>query len=106
MNILLMSMPDIAPFYRAWKILSPALGIASIAGSLDRRHHVGLADLVLKRGNLKKAVDDALKRTDPDLVGLSAMTFQYDTALRIARYIKTASPGVKIYRRKWRGSPG
>ncbi len=96
MNILLMSMPDIAPFYRPWKMLSPNLGISSIAGNLDARHHVGLADLVLKRNNLKKAVDEALRRIDPGLIGLSAMTFQYDSAVRIARYLKTVAPKAKI----------
>ncbi len=96
MNILLMSMPDISPFYRPWKILSPALGIASIAGNLDNRHKIGLADLVLKRKNLKKAVDQAIKHMNPDLVGLSAMTFQFDSAVRIARYLKAVAPRVKI----------
>jgi anaerobic magnesium-protoporphyrin IX monomethyl ester cyclase len=91
-----MSMPDISPFYRPWKILSPSLGIASIAGNLDSRHHIGLADLVLKRKNLKNAVDEALKRIKPELVGLSALTFQYDSAVRVARYIKTVAPDTKI----------
>ena len=96
MNILLMSMPDIFPFHRTNNIQCTNLALASIAGNLDSRHQVGIANLILKRKNVKRAVEKALKRTNPDLVGLSAMTFQYDTALRIARHIKNISPNIKI----------
>ena len=92
MNILLMSMPDIFPFHRTNNIQCPNLALASIAGNLDSRHKVEIANLILKRKNVKRAVEKALKKTNPDLVGLSAMTFQYDTAFRIARHIKSISP--------------
>ena len=44
MRVLLMSMPDTTPHIakREWE--APSLGIASIAGNLDRRHEVWLAD--------------------------------------------------------------
>ena len=91
-----MSMPDIFPYHRTWKIICPNLGLASLAGNLDARHKVKIAELVIKRENVKKAVEKALRKTNPELVGLSAMTFQYDTALRVARHIKTISPKTKI----------
>lgn len=96
MNILLMSMPDIHPFFRTWKMMTPNLALSSIAGNLDERHSVGIADLVLKRKNVRKAVLEALKKVKPDVVGLTAMSFQYDSAIRIARLIKGIDPRTKI----------
>ncbi len=68
MNILLVSMPDMSPF-PTLEDIEPGSGNRSIAGNLDNRHKIGLADLVLKRRNLKKAVDQAIKHMNPDLVG-------------------------------------
>lgn len=91
-----MSMPDIHPFFRTWKMMTPNLALSSIAGNLDERHRVGIADLVLRRKNVRKAVLEALRRTAPAVVGLTAMSFQYDTAIRIARMIKGIDPRIKI----------
>lgn len=96
MNILLISMPDIHPFFRTWKMTTPSLALSSIAGNLDSRHKVGIADLVLKRKNVRKAVLEALELTNPKIVGLTAMSFQYDTAIRVAKLIKETNPGIKI----------
>lgn len=96
MRVLLMSMPDIFPFSRPWKMLAPSLALSSIAGNLDERHTVGIADLVLKRKDVKRAVVEALERTRPEVVGITAMTFQYDTAIKIARLIKNTDPKIKI----------
>lgn len=96
MNILLLAMPDIVHTYPDSVITTPNLGLSSIAGNLDKRHRVTIADLVVKRKNVKEAVLEALNKTQPDMVGLSAMTFQYHTALRIARLIKELFPHIKI----------
>ena len=71
-----MSMPDTAPYTakREWE--APSLGIASIAGNLDPRHQVWLADLVVRRWSVAASVRRALRKYRPDIVGLSAMTFQ------------------------------
>lgn len=89
-------MPDINVFFNPWKMLVPNLALSSLAGNLDPKHVVGIADLVLKRHNVRKAVVAAVKRIRPDLVALSAMTFQYDTAVRVARLIRDLSPGVRV----------
>jgi radical SAM superfamily enzyme YgiQ (UPF0313 family) len=96
MNILLMSMPDITLGYPTKVITPPNLAIISLAGNLDKKHKVKAADLISRRKNIQGAVLETLNRTNPDVVGLSAMTFQYDTALRIARFIKNVHPGIKI----------
>lgn len=95
MNILLMSMPDITSGYPNDLISAPNLALNSIAGNLDKKHNVKIADLVLKRKNVKKAVVEAIRKTKPDVVGLSAMTFQYNTAVSIAKFIKTRNPFIK-----------
>lgn len=94
-KILLMAMPDIHPSYHSWKGLTPSLALSSIAANLDKRHTVTIADLVLKRKDVKQAVLEALEKSDPEVVGLSTMTFQYDTAVKIARFVKQINPQIK-----------
>lgn len=96
MNILLMAMPDIISGYPDKIILPPNLALSSLAGNLDKKHFVRTADLILKRKDVKGAVEEALQKTNPRLVGLSAMAFQYHTAARIAEYIKKKYPHIKI----------
>jgi len=94
MNILLLSMPDSIPHFSpsAWKPPSLACGLLA---SNTPRHNVFIGDLVLKRNDVAGAVREAIKTYRPKLVGLSAMSFQYDTARRIAALIKREFPDVK-----------
>jgi radical SAM superfamily enzyme YgiQ (UPF0313 family) len=91
-----MSMPDAHPYFQSLTMAGPNLALSSIAGNLEGSHNVGIGDLILKRKNIRRAVLQALKKTQPDIVGLSAMSFQYDTAIRIARFIKNKDPSIKI----------
>jgi anaerobic magnesium-protoporphyrin IX monomethyl ester cyclase len=95
MNILLISLPNICTGYPTNIVMAPHLGLSSIAGNLDKKHNVKIADLVLKRKNIKEAVLESLRETKPDIVGLSAMTFQYKTSMRIARFIKEMEPSIR-----------
>ena len=96
MKVLLMSMPDTAPYIakREWE--APALGISSIAGNLDRRHEVWVSDLVVRKWSVRSSVRRCLRKYRPDIVGLSAMIFQYFTARKIARMIKEELPGCLV----------
>lgn len=96
MDILLMALPDIVFIYPTKIITTPNLALSSLAANLDKRHNVKVADLVLKRKNVKGAIKEALDRTKPHIVGLSAMTFQYSTALKIAKFIKAVHSHIKI----------
>lgn len=96
MNILLMGMPDVSPGYLPNLGRASNLSLQSLAGNLDKRHNVKIADLVLKRQKVKRAIMQALNKVRPDVIGLTAMTFQYDTAAKIASFIKDLSPGIKI----------
>lgn len=73
----------------------PNLALASLAGSVEA-HDVRVLDLVLVKENLKQALERHLDAFSPDLVGMSSMTFQYDTMIRIAGYIRRRMPEVKL----------
>ena len=88
-------MPDIYQTWNPTHILGPWLGGASIAGNCEG-HEVYVGDLVLKRDDVKTGIDEAIRITEPQVIGLSAMTFQYPTAYRVASYVKANYPGIPI----------
>ncbi|MFH0782139.1 MAG: radical SAM protein [Pseudomonadota bacterium] len=94
MRILLFAMPDTADILQTIGCM-PNLALASLAGSVEG-HDVHILDLLLKKPAVKKAIHDAITTYDPEVIGLSAMTFQFDTLLRIATYIKSAHSDIKI----------
>jgi anaerobic magnesium-protoporphyrin IX monomethyl ester cyclase len=97
MKILLISMPDVAPIIiHETAVHLPNHGIASIAGNIDEEHDVQIIDLVRKRSSVKKYLTKIIKKSQPGLVGLSAMTWQYDTCIKIAHLIKTLLPTTRI----------
>ncbi len=95
MNILLLSMPDCAPHFNANRWKPPNLAISSIAGNIEG-HNVYLADLILRRTRIAETIKELLLQYQPDIVGLSAMSFQFATAKRIADFIKSLKKDIKI----------
>ncbi len=97
MKVLLMSMPDVAPLIiHEAAIHMPNLGVASVAANIDAQHEVHTVDLIRKRRNVKQYVTRTLKKLRPDLVGLSSMTWQYETCVKIIRLAKRVLPEAKI----------
>ncbi len=97
MKVVLISMPDVAPLViHEEAVHLPCLGIASIAGNIHERHQILLIDLIRKRRSIHSYLTQQLKRIRPDIVGLSTMSWQWDTCCRIIRLIKSIVPGVKI----------
>ena len=76
--------------------MAPNLAISSIAGNIQPHHEVALADLVLKRKNLLPSIKKTVEEYQPDVIGLSAMTFQFNTARQIAEFIKNLQNDIKI----------
>jgi len=77
MKILFFSMPDgTHPLYPRF-CRPPNLGLASLAGGVKEEAETFVADLILRREDVQAAIQEALERVRPDLVGLSCMTFQY-----------------------------
>ena len=97
MKVLLISMPDVVPLIiHEAAFHMPNHGIASVGGNIDAEHEVYLVDLIRKRRSIKKYLTKVIGKIKPDLVGLSAMTWQYDTCIKISHLIKELSPEVKI----------
>ncbi|HYA13654.1 MAG TPA: radical SAM protein [Syntrophales bacterium] len=97
MKVALISMPDVIPIViHEMALHMPNHGIACIGGNVDEGHHVSLIDLIRKRKGISAYLTKTLKRINPDLVGLSAMTWLYPTALALIRLIKSILPHVKI----------
>lgn len=92
-----MSMPDVAPLViHEAAIHLPGHGIACVGGNIDETHDVYIVDLIRKRRQLKKYITRILLKIRPDIVGVSAMAWQYDTCIKIIRLIKNVLPDVKI----------
>ncbi len=90
-------MPDVVPIIiHETAVHMPNHGIASVGGNIDSDHDVYLIDLIRKRRSIKKYLTRVISRIQPDLIGLSAMAWQYDTCVGIAHLIKELRPEVKI----------
>src|SRR4030095_14073334 len=74
----------------------PNGALASLAANIDPHHEVAIADLVLAQSSVRRRIEDLLRRVQPDLVGLSVMTFQRGTARRIISLIRALTPGVRV----------
>jgi len=97
MKIVLLSMPDVAPVIMHESAFHmPSLGIASIGANLGDRHDVYLIDLIRKRRKLRRYLTQTLLNIRPQVVGLSTMTWQYATCIKLIRLIRRLLPGVKI----------
>ena len=96
MNVLLLSMPDSFEHMPAVAIRMPNGALASLAGNIDPHHKVAIADLILVQSHVRATVERLVTEFAPDVVGLSVMTFQRATALKIARLIHTLRPSARI----------
>jgi radical SAM superfamily enzyme YgiQ (UPF0313 family) len=96
MNILLLSMPDSFEHMPSVAIRMPNGALASLAGNVDLHHRVAIADLILAQQSVRETVERLVREIEPDVVGLSVMTFQRHTALRIVELIRRLRPAARI----------
>jgi len=96
MNILLLSMPDSFEHMPTVAIRMPNGALTSLAGNIDPHHKVAVADLILVPKRVRETVMDLVRTTNPDVVGLSVMTFQRKTALKIVALVRSLKPDVHI----------
>ncbi len=90
MRLLLLAMPDTASSLdRVMKF--PNLGLCSLAAQVPG-HEVRILDLVLAPRGVRRRVLDEVRAFQPDLVGFSAMSFQYATARALAAAVRAAAP--------------
>src|SRR5262245_41655509 len=95
-NVLLLSMPDWFEHMPPVAIRMPNGALTSLAGNLDDRHRVAVADLILVQARVRETLERLVREVAPDLVGLSVMTFQRRTALAIAGLVRRLRPSVKV----------
>jgi radical SAM superfamily enzyme YgiQ (UPF0313 family) len=93
MKILLVAMPDSASCFDHIMEL-PNLGLCCLAGNLEGNHEVRILDLVKHRKHAAQALERQLREFAPDLVGISAMSFQIGSARKTAALAKALVPGV------------
>ena len=96
MNVLLLSMPDSFEHMPVVAIRMPNGALASLAGNVEPHHRVAIADLILAQSSVRRTVEQLVRTCEPDVVGLSVMTFQRTTALQIARLVKQLQPAARI----------
>jgi anaerobic magnesium-protoporphyrin IX monomethyl ester cyclase len=96
MNVLLLSMPDSFEHMPPVAIRMPNGALTSLAGNVDPHHRVAVADLILVHRKVGDTVGTLVRELNPEVVGLSIMTFQRRTAGRIIDLVRKLRPGVKI----------
>jgi anaerobic magnesium-protoporphyrin IX monomethyl ester cyclase len=96
MNVLLLSMPDSFEHMPPVAIRMPNGALTSLAGNIDPHHRVAVADLILVHRQVRETVTRLVRDVNPDVVGLSIMTFQRRTAGRIIELVRALQPGVKV----------
>ncbi len=96
MKILLLSMPDSFEHMPTVGIRMPNGALSSLAGNLDPHHRVAVADLILAQREVRATVERLVREWQPDVIGLSVMTFQRKTALRIIQLMRALRPGVRV----------
>ena len=96
MNVLLLSMPDSFEHMPPVAIRMPNGALTSLAGNVDPQHRIAVADLILVQRQVRETVTRLVRELDPDVVGLSIMTFQRRTAARLIELVRALRPGVKI----------
>jgi anaerobic magnesium-protoporphyrin IX monomethyl ester cyclase len=96
MNVLLLSMPDSFEHMPPVAIRMPNGALTSLAGNVDPHHRVAVADLILVHRRVRETVTRLVLEIDPEVIGLSIMTFQRRTAARIIELVRSLKPAVKI----------
>src|ERR1700690_2716586 len=78
--------------HRQWE--PPSVSLATIAGQIDQ-HDVRVLDMIVWRKRAKTKFLKILAQFRPDVVGFSAMTFQYESTLRFAYLAKQFDPKIR-----------
>jgi anaerobic magnesium-protoporphyrin IX monomethyl ester cyclase len=96
MNVLLLSMPDSFEHMPAAGVRMPNGALSSLAGNVDSHHRIAVADLILVQRHVRRTVTQLVNEWQPDVVGLSIMTFQRKTAKAIIELIRECQPDVQV----------
>ena len=82
------------PFYPISETPSPPLGLAFLAGALERAGvEVRILDLVV-HPNSKNVLKSVLEAFSPDMVGATCVTMSFDNAVEVIKDVKSLAPDV------------
>jgi anaerobic magnesium-protoporphyrin IX monomethyl ester cyclase len=95
MRALLVQSPATSPWVprRQWE--APSLALATIAAQVEG-HDVRVADMIVWRLGSVRRFLRALDQMRPEVVGFSAMTFQYASMLQFAALTRAFDPSIRI----------
>jgi anaerobic magnesium-protoporphyrin IX monomethyl ester cyclase len=95
MRTVVFSMPDITPhfFDEHWKM--PGVAGPLLAANIPQ-HTIIQADLITQRTRVRQAITAVIREYRPQVVGLSAMAFQYYSACRTAECVRALDPSIAI----------
>jgi radical SAM superfamily enzyme YgiQ (UPF0313 family) len=96
MKILLLSMPDSFEHMPTIAVRMPNGALTSLAGNVDPHHKVAVADLILVQKKVRATVERLVREINPDVVGLSIMTFQRKTAMQIIQLVRSLCRKVRV----------
>jgi radical SAM superfamily enzyme YgiQ (UPF0313 family) len=96
MNVLLLSMPDSFEHMAPVAVRMPNGALCSLAANVDAHHKVAVADLLLAQRTVAATVETLVREHEPDVIGLSVMTFQRPTALKLVRLLREMRPAARI----------
>jgi radical SAM superfamily enzyme YgiQ (UPF0313 family) len=96
MKVLLLSMPDSFEHMAPVAIRMPNGALSSLAGNVDPHHRVAVADLILAQQRVRETVTRLVREVEPDVVGLSVMTFQRHTAFKLIDLVRALRPSVRV----------
>src|SRR6516162_9905921 len=89
-------MPDSFEHMPSQAIRMPNGGLTSLAGNLDPHHRVAVADLILAQRSVRATVEKLVAEWEPQVLGLSVMTFQRRTAFKIIQLVRALRPGIRV----------
>ena len=89
-------MPDSFEHMPEPVVRMPNGALTSIAGNVDPHHKVAVADLILVQRRVRQTVEQFVRDLQPDVVGLSVMTFQRHTAKKIIALVRKLRPAARI----------
>jgi anaerobic magnesium-protoporphyrin IX monomethyl ester cyclase len=95
-NVLLLSMPDSFEHMPSVAVRMPNGALVSLAANIDPHHKVAVADLILVQDRVRETVERLVREINPDVIGLSVMTFQRRTAGRVIQLARALKPGLKV----------
>jgi anaerobic magnesium-protoporphyrin IX monomethyl ester cyclase len=89
-------MPDSFEHMPTVAIRMPNAALTSLAGNIDPHHRVAVADLILVQTRVRETVERLVRDINPDVLGLSVMTFQRKTAKKVIDLVRALSPDARV----------